>query len=189
MYLRANDNYRQSSKSKKRKGLPSNLPEPVQQLILYGLLHDFYEPETVRHRSKIYVEPELANQALIALLRQSHSKTSHVVVKTFQRYDRMAAGLTRHYKAPKVNRYNWKAQEASQTVDFTTLASQIQRIVDTENVFKLYLFIYNSKELVMLNEELEYGKLQVKKLQEQKTEKPIIVGSFYIDFEKELIKF
>ncbi|MFQ5978946.1 MAG: hypothetical protein ACE5OZ_12540 [Candidatus Heimdallarchaeota archaeon] len=78
-------------------------------------------------------------------------------MKSFKKYDRIAAALTRKYKAPRSSRYNWKFQESPQTIDFHALASQVQKIVDKENVFKLYLFIYQSEELERLNETLEFG--------------------------------
>lgn len=147
---------KQRGRIKIRKGLPSNLPQAIQDLILYGLLHDFIDNQ--RHISKLNTEPPIADQELLQLLRQSHApEPVHPLVKQFQRYDRMAASMTRNHKAPRMNRYNWKADETAQTVDFTLLAAKIQAIVDSQNVFKLYLFVHQSQELELLNEDFNYG--------------------------------
>jgi len=103
-------------KIKIRKGLPSSLPYEIQELLFYGLLHDFFH--TVIHKSKIYLEPQLENQSLVDLLRQSHSDNSHLLIETFKKYDGIASYLTRRYKAPRTTRYNWKTSDDFQLIDF-----------------------------------------------------------------------
>ncbi|MCH8906147.1 MAG: hypothetical protein IH840_03575 [Candidatus Heimdallarchaeota archaeon] len=72
-------------KIKIRKGLPSNLPRAIQDLILYELLHDFYV--TRLHPSKIYVEPDIQNQDLKTMLQRSHDPTDDILIKVNKRYD------------------------------------------------------------------------------------------------------
>ncbi|MFX0170304.1 MAG: hypothetical protein ACFE9L_00130 [Candidatus Hodarchaeota archaeon] len=146
---------KQYGKIKIRKGLPSGLPPEIQELVLYGLLHDFFH--TTIHKSKIYLEPPLENQALVEVLRQSHSDTTHLLIETFKKYDGIASYLTRRSKAPRMTRYNWQTAEDFQLIDFEVLATQIAQVVNTRNVFKLYLLIYQSQDLESLNESLDFG--------------------------------
>ncbi|MFQ5977870.1 MAG: hypothetical protein ACE5OZ_07070 [Candidatus Heimdallarchaeota archaeon] len=155
--------HKRYGKIKIRKGLPYPLPSAVQDLILYGLLHDFFDTKGVNgHKSKIYIEPELNNQTLVDLLRQSHSDSEHVLVMTFKKYDRIAAFLTRKRKAPRLTRYNYQARGEFQAIDFEQLANQIAQVVNTRNVYKLYLFIHRSRELDQLNEAFEFGHTSLK---------------------------
>ncbi|MFW9915918.1 MAG: hypothetical protein ACFFGZ_09950 [Candidatus Thorarchaeota archaeon] len=150
--------HKRSGKIKIRKGLPYPLPYAVQDLILYGLLHDFFDTTGLNgHKSKIYIEPDLADHTLVELLKQSHSDSDHVLVTTFKKYDRIAAFLTRQRKAPRLTRYNYRAREDYQTLDFQQLAEKIAQVVNTRNVYKLYLFIQRSKALDQLNEAFEFG--------------------------------
>ena len=89
------------------------------------------------------------------LLRQHHdNKQNSSLVQRFQLYDRIASSITRKNKSPRLNRYNWKAK-ATQKIDFQLLAQQIAEV--SNNPWKLYEYIYNSKELELLNESFEYG--------------------------------
>ncbi len=134
-----------------RKGLPNPLPETVKELLRYALLHDFVHTES--HRSKIYQELTLENEALMELLRQHHVKTTDPLIQTFQEYDRQAARMTRRIRAPITGRYNWQAKIAE--IDFVKLATEIKQVA--ENVWKLYDYIYQSQELKQLTESMEYG--------------------------------
>ena len=74
------------------------------------------------------------------------------IVQEFQHYDRLAASITRRVSSPRQDRYNWKANKK---IDFQQLANQISEVSD--NVWKLYNYIYQSKELGLLNESLKFG--------------------------------
>lgn len=137
-------------KIKIRKGLPHTLPVNVQELIKYGLLHDLYH--TRIHRSKMYVEPPLKDEQFIKLLRKHHDHTDNKLINTFKKYDRLAALITRRHRSPIVSRYTW---QSSRKVDFISLAQSIAEAAT--NVWKLYEFIYKSKDLDQLNESLEFG--------------------------------
>ncbi|MFX0063221.1 MAG: hypothetical protein ACFFC7_13680 [Candidatus Hermodarchaeota archaeon] len=142
---------RPTRKIKIRKGLPHNLPESLQKLVKYSILHDFYN--TGKHRSKIYVEPELDDTSLVELLRQHHEQTKNPMIQTFQHYDRRAAIITRKVKSPRPNRYNWKGKD---TIDFEKLAKEIKEVAE-KSVWKLYEYVYQSKELNRLTESMEHG--------------------------------
>ncbi|MFX0172130.1 MAG: hypothetical protein ACFE9L_09430 [Candidatus Hodarchaeota archaeon] len=92
----------------------------------------------------------------------SHSASSHPLVTTFKKYNRIASYLTRQYKAPRITRYNYKLSEESQTIDFEALATQITQVVNQKNVFKLYELIYKSEELGLLNESFEFSYTSLK---------------------------
>ncbi|MHA1166393.1 MAG: hypothetical protein ACTSP4_09035 [Candidatus Hodarchaeales archaeon] len=133
-----------------RKGLPHKLTDEQKELLTYALLHDFYH--TAKHRSKIYVEPELDDPELVERLRNHHDNTEDEFILTFQKYDHLAAMITRKIKSPRKNRYNW---QASKKVDFNRLAADISEA--SGNVWKLYRFIYQNNELTLLNESLQHG--------------------------------
>ena len=140
-----------SRRLKIRNGLPQYLPQHVLNLIKYGILHDFFHNS--KHKSKIYVEPPLQDQEFIKLLKDHHNNQfNSKLVQAFQHYDRLASRITRKVKSPKVNRYNWKS---TKKINFNQLAKQISEV--SENVWKLYQFIYQSQELDMLNESFLYG--------------------------------
>ncbi|MFQ5981606.1 MAG: hypothetical protein ACE5OZ_25965 [Candidatus Heimdallarchaeota archaeon] len=139
-----------------RKGLP-RLPLDVLKMVQYGLLHDFYT--NPNHKSKIYVEPELDDPELIELLREHHAKESaSELVQQFQRYDQLAAIITRTIRSPKTNRYTWASHG---TIDFDQLAAKIAE-ANNQGVWALYKFIYDNKELDNLNESFEFGHSSLK---------------------------
>ncbi len=79
-------------------------------------------------------------------------------IQTFQRYDQISAIMTRRIYSPRTNRYNWASTE---NVDFQEIANQIQ--VVTNNIWKLYDYIYSSHELECLNESLHHGHTSLRK--------------------------
>ncbi len=130
-----------------RKGLPHNLTKDIKKLLWYALLHDFVN--TPKHKSKIYIEPNLDG---IAYLRNHHDKTEDSFIQLFQKYDHLAAMITRKIRSPRTNRYNWSSNS---NIDFEKLATQIKEVAS--NIWKLYDYIYQSKELEQLNESLQHG--------------------------------
>jgi len=144
-------------KLKIRKGLPHNIPIKYQKLIQYALLHDFFH--TSRHKSKIYIEPKIDDLELIKLLKNHHEKSEDSIIVNFQKYDRIAASITRKFRSPRTNRYNWYSKE---NIDFKKLAKEVKEV--SNNIWKLYKYIYDSKELDKLNESLEYGHTSLRSL-------------------------
>jgi hypothetical protein len=151
-----NEKMKYRRKLKIRKGLPHNIPIQFKKLIQYALLHDFFN--TARHKSKIYIEPEIDDLELVKFLKRHHDKTDDSIIVKFQQYDRMAASITRKYRSPRTNRYNWYSSE---NIDFDKLAREIKEV--SKNIWKLYKYIYVSKELNMLNESLEHGHTSLRK--------------------------
>lgn len=158
-----------------RKGLPHKLPQAIQDLIRYALLHDFYQ--THRHKSKIYVEPELNDLDFTELLRQHHEETNNPLIQTFQKYDRIAARITRKIRSPKTNRYNWYAKE---NIDFEQLAQEIKEV--NTNIWKLYDCIYHNQKLKQLNESLEHGYTSLR------THLLVIANLIVQDFQQQRLK-
>ena len=125
----------------------------------YALLHDFYH--TSRHQSKIYQEPPVKDKQLITKLRKHHENTTDPLIKKFQYYDQLAARLTRKIRSPIISRYNWQAKRSRQKIDFKKLAKKIQEVTET-NIWNLYRYIYESKELMLLNESMNHGHTQLR---------------------------
>lgn len=130
-----------------RKGLPHNLTKDIKKLLRYALLHDFVN--TPKHKSKIYIEPNLDG---IAYLRNHHDKTDDSFIQLFQKYDHLAAIITRKIRSPRTNRYNWSSNS---NINFEKLVKEIKEVAS--NTWKLYDYIYQSKELEQLNESLQHG--------------------------------
>lgn len=104
---------------------------------------------TTKHKSKIYVEIQVED---IQELKNHHEPTQNKLINTFQKYDRIAASMTRKVRSPRKNRYTWEAQRR---VDFNQLKQEIEKVEN--NIWRLYQYIYESKELQALNESLNHG--------------------------------
>ncbi len=139
-----------------RKGLPHNLPPSIQTLLKYSLLHDFYH--TSRHQSKIYQEPNLKDKEFVELLKQHHDRTENELIQKFQHYDQISAIITRKIYSPRTNRYNWSS---TSIIDFQKITNEIKEVAN--NIWQLYEYIYQSKELDGLNESLQHGHTSLRK--------------------------
>ncbi|MFX0061965.1 MAG: hypothetical protein ACFFC7_07225, partial [Candidatus Hermodarchaeota archaeon] len=139
------------------KGLPHNLSQEAQDLLRYALLHDFFT--TSKHRSKIYMEPQLDDEEFMNSLRQHHEQADDPLILKLQKYDQLAAIITRKIPSPRNNRYNWRAKE---TIDFEQLAKEIAEVTN-QSVWKLYEYIYKSKKLDLLNESMEHGHISLRR--------------------------
>ncbi|MFW9904681.1 MAG: hypothetical protein ACFFFH_10135 [Candidatus Thorarchaeota archaeon] len=135
-----------------RKNLPHYLPEEVKNLLRYSLLHDF--AHTSKHRSKIYVEPDIQG---IEELRKHHNKTENKLILQFQKYDRISASRTRTIHSPRKTRYTWNSIGL---FDFNRISNEIKEVSD--NIWKLYQYIHESEELNQLNESLYFGHLSLR---------------------------
>jgi hypothetical protein len=134
-------------KVKIRKNLPHYLPKKVKELLRYSLLHDF--THSSKHRSKIYVEPDIRG---IEELRNHHDQTDNKLICKFQKYDRIAASRTRLMRSPRQTRYTWNSNEL---FNFNQISNEIKEVSD--NIWKLYDYIYHSEELNQLSESLSFG--------------------------------
>lgn len=132
-----------------RKGLPHNINLETQKLLRYALLHDFVNND--RHKSKIYVEPNFEN---VHNLAKHHDKQpGNSLIQKFQRFDCQAAIISRKIRSPRTNRYRWSAIGK---INFRNLANELEE-VSKKSIWKLYEYIYESKELESLSESLQYG--------------------------------
>jgi hypothetical protein len=139
-------------KLKIRKGLPHYLPDHVQKLLRYALLHDF--AHTSKHKSKIYVEIDVPD---IEYLRKHHDHTNDRLIQVFKYYDQLAAKITRKIHSPRTNRYKWSA---TKSINFEQLAKELEEV--STNLWKLYEYIYESEKLDQLNESLQHGHSSLK---------------------------
>ncbi|MFX0125901.1 MAG: hypothetical protein ACFFAE_19930 [Candidatus Hodarchaeota archaeon] len=89
---------------------------------------------------------------ILELPRNANSSEIKTAFKTFQHYDRLGARITRKFRSLRTNRYNWYANK---TIDFIKLADEIAEVAD--HPWKLYEYIYQSKELSHLTESLQHG--------------------------------
>ncbi len=126
------------------------------EFFIDSLLHDCFH--TSKHKSKIYLEPEISDKKLVELLRQHHNKTENELIQEFQRYDYISAIITRKIYSPRTSRYNWTSTE---NIDFQKVVNQIQVVIN--NIWKLYDYIYYSQELECLNESLHHGHTSLRK--------------------------
>ncbi|MFQ5980504.1 MAG: hypothetical protein ACE5OZ_20390 [Candidatus Heimdallarchaeota archaeon] len=142
------------------KGQPHHggLPEPIKQLILYYLLHDFFH--TAKHKSKIFYELDLEDPALMEVLRKSHDKgkPTDPFLRIMGRFDQFAASLERTRFAPVKGRYNLQAQQQDQQLeDRQQLAQELSQVVNKQDVHGVYSYIYDSEELDWLVESQKHG--------------------------------
>ncbi len=153
-YVTKSEKHVKERKLRIRKGLPLKLTLEQQKLLKYALLHDFFH--TPRHQSKIYQEPQIKDQQLVEKIKKHHEKTTNPMIKQFQYYDRLAASITRKIRSPIISRYNWQAKKSRRRINFTKLAKEIQEVAET-NIWNLYRYMYESKELRLVNESMTYG--------------------------------
>lgn len=133
-----------------RKGMPPDLPESIKKLLTLAILHDLVHCN--RHQSKLMSEVQIQDEELRRLAKSHHALTMNPLLLTLQKYDRIAARITRKHWSPIKTRYSWRANKK---VDVQHLVRQIEAHQD--NILTLYKIIKASKELDLLNESLEYG--------------------------------
>lgn len=163
-YQKPQGKWKRSPKIRIRQNLPKGepahggLPEVIQRLLLYYLLHDFFKTE--KHPSKIFQELELDDTALMEVLRKSHDKVkpNDPLLLAMARFDQLAAMLGRKRYAPVIDRYNFQAQQdRKRLADRAQLAREISKVVNENSVYELYSYIYKSEELDWLVETRECG--------------------------------
>jgi len=135
-----------------RKGLGPTYPEELKKLLLALMLHDFVHTE--RHPSKIYQEINIENEKIREACRNHHNGEEkenwlHPLVKY---YDQLASRLSRKKPFKTNYRYDFK----NGTIDFEKLTQEIEERQNSP--YKLYNYIYHSKELKRVVESMEYGK-------------------------------
>ena len=88
-------------------------------------------------------------------MRNHHEKTYDPLISIFHIYDQWAAGVTRKIRSPVTSRYTWQAKKMREKIDFNNLAHEIKEV--STNIWTLYKYIYNSKELHYLTESMNHG--------------------------------
>jgi len=135
-----------------RKGLGPTYPEELKKLLLALMLHDFVQTE--RHPSKIYQEINIENEEIREACKNHHNGEEnenwlHPLVKY---YDQLASRLSRKKPFKTQARYDYN----NGTINFEKLTREIEEI--QHSPYKLYNYIYHSKELKRIVESMEYGR-------------------------------
>ena len=142
----------QYKKFKIRKGLGINYPEELQRLIIALMLHDFVHTE--KHPSKIFQQVTIEDEVIRDACLNHHNETreSNPYHSLIQYYDRLASHISRRKPYRTVYRYD----KVNGQINFQRLAQDIEGI--QQSAYKLYNYIYYSKELTRIIESLDYGK-------------------------------
>ena len=139
-------------KFKMRKGLGTNYPQTLQRLLIALMLHDFVHTE--KHNSKIYQQVTIKDEEIrdACLNHHSNGEINDSLVSAVQYYDYLASLICRKKPYKRIGRYNKEQGE----IDFQQLAHAIEQ--NQHSAYKLYNYIYQSRELARLVESLNYGR-------------------------------
>lgn len=142
----------QYKKFKIRKGLGINYPQELQRLLIALMLHDFVHTE--KHPSKIFQQITIEDETIRGACLNHHNgvRESNPYHSLIQYYDRLASHISRRKPYRTVYRYD----KVNGQIDFQLLAQEIEGI--QQSAYKLYNYIYYSKELTRIIESLDYGK-------------------------------
>ncbi|MGC9778302.1 MAG: hypothetical protein HZR80_03580 [Candidatus Heimdallarchaeota archaeon] len=140
------------SKLKFRKGLGVNYPKNLQRLLLALMLHDFVHTE--KHLSKIYEEVNIEDAEIRESCINHHNgcNTTNPYHTLIQYYDRFASFITRKTFFQTTSRYDIR----DGAINFKELALEIEK--RQSSAYKLYNYIYHSKELMRIVESMSYSK-------------------------------
>ena len=138
-------------KLKFRKGLGPNYPIELQRLLIALMLHDFVHTE--KHPSKIFREITIDDEEIkeACLNHHNNSVKENMLLPLIRYYDGLASYITRKKPFKTLTRYDYQKGEIS----FEKLAKEIEEI--QQSAFKLYNYIYRSKELTRIVESMTYG--------------------------------
>jgi hypothetical protein len=143
---------RKWKKQRIRKGLGPTYPEELQKLLKAIMLHDFVHTE--RHPSKIYQEVTIENEEIREACRNHHNgeENENWLLPLVKYYDQLASRISR--KKPYKTNYRYDHQNG--VIDFEKITREIEE--RQQSAYKLYNYIYQSKELKRIVESMEYGK-------------------------------
>jgi hypothetical protein len=142
---------RQHKKLKFRKGLGPNYPKELHRLIRALLLHDFVHTE--KHPSKIYEQVTIEDEEIReACLHHHNTLSTNRLHPLIQYYDGLASWISR--KKPFVVLSKYDSQNGR--INFKKLKKEIEQ--HQYSAFKLYQFVYQSKDLKRIVESMTYGK-------------------------------
>ncbi|MHA1125681.1 MAG: hypothetical protein ACTSQX_08650 [Candidatus Heimdallarchaeota archaeon] len=138
-------------KFKIRKGFGPNYPERLQKLLIALMLHDFVHTE--KHPSKIYQQITIENEEIReACLNHHKKKSNNELQPIIKYYDNYAALIRRKIPMQTISRYD----HDNGTIDFQKLVQEIEE--RQHSAYKLYNYIYQSKELERVVESMGYAK-------------------------------
>jgi len=121
-----------------------------ERLVRAMLLHDFVS--NTKHQSKIYFDVEIEDDRIRWLCEKHHEDVDDPELETLQKYDRWAATIQRNIRFKTFSRYNLSAKSK---IDFEALKEEIE--LRQHSAYALYSFVYNSKELEAIAEDMDYG--------------------------------
>jgi len=138
-------------KLKLRKGLGPNYPKELQRLLIALMLHDFVRTE--RHPSKIFKEITIEDEEIREACLNHHNgeESKNNILPIVRYYDYLASYITRKKIFKTMTRYD--AQNGK--IQFKELAKEIEE--RQQSAYKLYNYIYHSKELKRIVESMTYG--------------------------------
>ncbi len=141
----------QRKEFKIRKGLGVNYPEKLLKLLKVLMLHDFVHTE--RHPSKIYQELQIEDEEIRTACVNHHNGAEHTnaLLPILQYYDRLASSISRKKRFKVPSRYNRENGE----IDFKLLKQDLEQV--QHSPYRLYNYIYHSKELERIVESMDYG--------------------------------
>lgn len=116
------------------------------------MLHDFVHTE--KHQSKIYQQITIEDEEIRDACFNHHNgeESKNKLLPLVKHYDRLASFVCRKKPFKAISRYNWEKGE----IDFKRLANELEQI--QHSTYKLYQYIYHSKELKRVVESMEYGR-------------------------------
>ncbi len=143
-------------KFKIRKGLGPNYPERLQKILIALMLHDFVHTE--KHLSKIYQQITIEDEEIREACLNHHKKTwsDNQLLPVIKYYDNYAALIRRKIPMQTISRYD----HDNGSIDFKKLVKEIEE--RQHSAYKLYNYIYQSKELERIVESMVYAKNSLK---------------------------
>ncbi len=156
------ENYVRNATEKKqkkfriRKGLGPNYPKELQRLLRALMLHDFVETE--KHPSKIFKEISIKDEEIREACLKHHNVgyCKNILLPLVRYYDHLAAYMNRKSVHIRNCRYDYENGK----IDFEKLANDIEE--RQQSAYKLYNFIYYSKELSRTVEAMKFGKTSLR---------------------------
>jgi len=134
-----------------RKGLGTNYPKILQKLLIALMLHDFVHTE--KHPSKIYQQITIDDSEIReACLNHHKKKSNNELQPIIKYYDNYAALIRRKIPMQTISRYDHE----NGTIDFEKLVREI--VERHHSAYKLYNYIFQSKELERIVESMGYAK-------------------------------
>jgi hypothetical protein len=138
-------------KLKLRKGLGPNYPKELQRLLIALMLHDFVKTE--RHPSKIFKEINIEDEEIREACLNHHNgeESENNLLPIIKYYDHLASRITRKKPYKTLTRFDYQNGQ----IDFQKVAEEIEQ--GQNSAYKLYNYIFNSKELTRVVESMTYG--------------------------------